>query len=461
MGLSVSGVGSGLDIQNLISQLVQAEAAPREFLLAKRKNAVDIEISALGELKNTASGFASASAALKDSTNFVSYKATSADKTVFTATASEGAVAASYEVEVSALATAVSKKSSNAFSPTLNLQDSGTATLTIELESSSFDISIDAANSTLSDIRDAINNADDNVGVTATVINGVSGSDLVLTANATGNKTLTISESGGTANLTAFVNNIEADAATPGADASIQVDGITATSSTNTFENVIDNVSITAVKANVGETEKLTISTSNSGISAVINDFVKQYNALNTKIKDLTFYNTETRESGALFGDSIVRSLTGSLMRNMFNDISVNTKITNITQLGISMDSSGDLSFDSSKLESELANHADEVISFLTDKGNGFGQRIDTVISSYTSATGIFQSQLDGLDDSLKRIGTETAQLTAYIIGYQERVTKEFTALDTLLGQLSSTSASLESSLKNLPGFVKQSSSNS
>ncbi|PRP60954.1 flagellar hook-associated family protein, partial [Bacillus halotolerans] len=118
MGLSVSGVGSGLDIQNLISQLVQAEAAPREFLLAKRKNAVDIEISALGELKNTASGFASASAALKDSTNFVSYKATSADKTVFTATASEGAVAASYEVEVSALATAVSKKSSNAFSPT-------------------------------------------------------------------------------------------------------------------------------------------------------------------------------------------------------------------------------------------------------------------------------------------------------------------------------------------------------
>ncbi|ODN43758.1 flagellar filament capping protein FliD [Piscirickettsia litoralis] len=459
MGLSVSGVGSGLDIQNLISQLVEAEAAPREFLLAKRKNEVDTEISALGELKSTASGLASATAALKDSTNFVTYNAISADKTIFTTTASTGAVAASYEVEVTALATAVSKKSSNAFDSALDLQSSGTATLTVQLGTASFNVAIDSSESTLSEIRDAINNASDNVGVTATVINGASGSDLVLTSNSTGAKTLTISETGGTANFTAFVNSIEADATTPGVDASINVDGITATSSTNTFSSVIDNVTITAVKTNAGSTEKLTVSTSNSGINTVLNDFVKQYNTLNKKIKDLTFYNADTRESGALFGDGTVRSLTGNLMRNIFNDISVNTKVTNITQLGISMDSAGDLTFDSSKLDTELASNSAEVISFLTDKNNGFGQRIDGAINSYTSATGTFQSQLDGLDDNLKRIDTEAAQLAAYITGYQQRITKEFTALDTLLGQLSNTSASLEQSLKNLPGFVKQSSS--
>src|ERR1044072_9407282 len=168
-GIQASGVGSGLDINSLVSQLVSAENASRSAPILRRETAATVKISALGTLKGALSTFKGALTPLRNLDVFSARKATSADTERFTATASSKAAAGSYDIEVLNLASA-HRLASNPF---LDGGDAaiGYGSLAITVGDDSFDVEIAQDANTLEDIRDAINNSSDNTGVQATLLN--------------------------------------------------------------------------------------------------------------------------------------------------------------------------------------------------------------------------------------------------------------------------------------------------
>src|SRR6185437_16678719 len=176
--------GSVIDVNSLVSQLVAATRAPQDAVIASKTQSVTTQISAVGTLKGALSTFQSALGAIDTPGAFNAQLATSSDPTIFTATASAGAVGGTYSISVSQLAQAqqlVSKGFSGDGSSSI-----GTGTLQVSLGGSSFSVTVDSANESISGIAAAINAAAGNPGVTATVISGTDGAHLVLSSTLTG-----------------------------------------------------------------------------------------------------------------------------------------------------------------------------------------------------------------------------------------------------------------------------------
>ena len=177
------GVGSGLDVDRLVQQLVAAERQPVESRLARSEARVQSQLSSFGTVSGALSALNDSVAALQNNNALSARSATSAEPDVFTATASANAEPGTFNVEVAALARA-DRGASQAFASSDTAI--GTGTLELSLGSSSFSIDIDSSNNQLGQIRDAINAAADNPGVAASVINSDDGSRLILSGAETG-----------------------------------------------------------------------------------------------------------------------------------------------------------------------------------------------------------------------------------------------------------------------------------
>jgi len=178
------GIGSGLDVQSLVSQLVAADRAPLAARLTRQASSIATSLSAMGTLKGAISGFQSALKPLTATSQFQVMAAKSADETVFTASSTTGAVAGSYGVEVRQLAQPEQLISAPVTGGATTVMGSGV--LQVSLGAKSFSVNIVTGKDTLADVRDSINGATDNSGVKATLVYGVGGAQLVLTSSSSG-----------------------------------------------------------------------------------------------------------------------------------------------------------------------------------------------------------------------------------------------------------------------------------
>jgi len=178
---STSAAGAGgsvIDVNSLVSQLVAATRAPKDSIISTRTQTATTQISAVGTLKSALSTFQTSLAALDTPGAFNTLTATSSSPTTLTASAGSSAVAGTYSVSVTQLATAqqlVSKPIAADGSSTV-----GTGTLKVSLGAASFNVALTSANDTVSGLAAAINSATGNPGVTATVITGTDGAHLIL-----------------------------------------------------------------------------------------------------------------------------------------------------------------------------------------------------------------------------------------------------------------------------------------
>src|SRR5579872_7401704 len=192
--------GSVINVSSLVSQLVAATEGPRQSLIANQTQQVTTQISSLGQLKSALSTFQGSLAALDSPSAFQLETANSGAPAIFTATASSGAPAGTYNVAVSALATAQQLLSNPVSGSTI-----GTGTLQVSLGGASFSVTVDSSNDTLSGLAAAINSAPGNPGIAATVLQGASGAYLLLSSSQTGAaNTIQVTETDGGAGLTAF-----------------------------------------------------------------------------------------------------------------------------------------------------------------------------------------------------------------------------------------------------------------
>ncbi|MCP5090817.1 MAG: flagellar filament capping protein FliD, partial [Gammaproteobacteria bacterium] len=315
-----TGIGSGLDIAGIVQSLVAAEGQPVELRIGRNEAKAQSKLSAFGSLKSALSDFRDKLDAMKSADTFLTRKAISANEDVFTAIAGTGALPAQYDLEVVRLAQA-QKLTSGAFTDADAVI--GTGTLSVALGTATADIEITAENNTLSGIRDAINGAIDNPGVSATIVNADSGSYIILTADKTGiANEIKVTQSGGDGGLSALeydpglgLNSLTESIAAQ--DALARIDGLDVASSNNTIEGAIQGVTLDLLAGTQGATEKLTIENDESAARGLVEDFVASYNALVSTLDLLTDYDAETESAAPLLGDATVRSIRDQVRREL------------------------------------------------------------------------------------------------------------------------------------------------
>lgn len=459
--VSSLGVGSGLDLSSLLTNLMQAEQQPL-ILNQQRQASYQAKISAYGSINSKLSALQNAANALKSPLNQEVYTASSSDATVASTTTSIGAASGSYAVHVNNLAKAHTLNST-AFTDSATII--GTGTLRIGVGTSTFDISIDSSNDTLAGIRDAINAASNNTGVNATIITDVSGARLALTSKDTGSThaiSVAVSETGSSdfttaggdaANLDstglsqlayvsgAATNLLQGQAAT---DASLSINGIQINSASNSIESAIAGVTLNLSKA--GDTT-VTVNRDLTSITKLVNTFVSAFNDVQTTTRSLTNYDASTKTGNTLNGESTARSLLTSLTRALQNVPSTVTgSYDTLSDLGISLSKDGTLSVDSTKLQTAINTDFSSVKSVFSGYGQAFSSAVDELTGTYGSVT----TRVNGLNSSIKLLGTQADQINLRLTAVEARYRKQFTALDTLVSQMNTTGNYLAQQLAKL-----------
>ena len=450
--ITASGLASGLDVDGIVTQLVQAESTPVIQRLARREAQVQADVSAIGAVRGALGGLSDALETLTADGVFARRTASSASPGHFTASAGSTAQASDYDIEVLALAQA-QKLASGSFADAQTAV--GTGTLNIDVGGSAFEVSIADGSQSLAEIRDAINNAADNTGARASIINDAGGARLILSAEETGlANTLTVTRSGGDGGLDALVYD-------PGTlenlsqiqeplDASIKVETFSYSSASNTVTGAIDGVTLSLVQADPGTTHRLTVGLDSAAIGSALEDFTGKLNAAVEVIANVTAYNATTGSASALQGDAMMRSLSGQLRDIGFGDLGdTNDRFATLSELGIRFDGSGKLSVDRAALDTALADDFDAVVAAVTGD-NGMRARYDTLLSSYIDPEAALDARTDSLQGALDRIDGDRERLDRRLSAIEARYRAQFASLETLVSQMNQTSSFLAQQLQNI-----------
>jgi flagellar hook-associated protein 2 len=448
-----TGVGSGLDIQSLVTQLVAAEGQPETDRLTAKASSVATDISAVGTLKGALSSFQSTLTPLKSVNSFNALSATVGDDGFFTATAGTAAVTGSYDVEVHQLASA-DKLVSTAFTGGAS-STVGTGTLTLALGTTTFSLQIDTSNNTVAGIRDAINKASNNPGIQATLVYGATGPSLVLSSTRTGAaNTIRVSSGGGDGGLA--VLDFAGGASTnytlkqTAQDAIVMVSGVEVHSPSNTVSGAIDGVDLTLTKADPGNTHTLTVATDQTTILANLQKFVDAYNGMRKSFNTLTAYDASTQVAGPLLGDSMMNSIDDQMRRLTLNQVTgIAGPYTSLASIGITSGTDGTLTLDSTKLQAALAASPSSVAQ-LFGSTSGIANRLDTNLNALLDTGGMLDARNQSLASDQKTINTQKQALSDRLSVIQTRYLTQFNALDSLLSQLKQTSNFLTQQLDSI-----------
>lgn len=471
--LSFTGIGSGLQVSEIVDALVGAERTPFESRLITQERVFTTDISAVGALKSALETVQESIEGLADADKFQQRTSSGSDSFI-SLTSSKDAEVGSYSVKVDALASE-HKLSSAGF----EADDAvGEGTLTFSSGDNSFDISA-SSTSTLADIRDAINDSEDNESMVATIITGDDGQHLVLSSKETGiDNAITItvddtSDGNNTDNVglsrLAFdpaAVDVNGDAApisnltevTAAKDAQITIDGtLVVTSATNTFTDVIDGIDITVKKAHDEDDDvsDISVAENNSNIAAGLNGFIESYNELLTLSNNLG--QSSEDGAGAMAGDSLLRGLMNKMRSELSSSFDMGDESQSLSQLGVRTDRDGVLSLDTEDLNEFIENNVDGVQQFFvgTDSKGGFASSMDELMSFYTDSDGLIQNRIDSRTNQLEDLDDDREVFSRKMDSLESRLLSQFNAMDLLVANLNSTSTYLQGQLDNMPGVVR------
>jgi flagellar hook-associated protein 2 len=442
--ISSTGIGSGLDIDSLVSKLVAAERSSGQTRIDTKKGKLTEQFSAMAQLMGGMSAFQASLNSLVSSNSFKSRNVTLSDDAAFTAKATSSAAAGSYDVQVKQLAKAA-QLGSDAFGSASAAV--GTGTLTIAVGASSFSIEVGAGGNSLANIRDAINKSAKNTGVQASLLTDVEGTHLVLTSMKTGaDRALTVTASGGDGGLKKFENmEVRSEAQ----DAIVFVSGYEIHSGSNTVSNAIEGVTLTLkAPTEEGSTVLLGVERDDAAIQDAAKKFVDSYNSLAGTMKSLSRYDASTEAAGALLGDAMLRNVDSQVRKLISSPVAgVNGNYTTLASLGVTTQADGTLKLDTVRFNAALAANPGAVSDIFTSD-NGVAVKLANFMGSKTSATGELTVRSSNITDTLVDLKDQQDALNARMKVIEQRYYKQFNALDTMLAQMNTTATSLDSWLK-------------
>lgn len=462
----IPGIGSGLDIKNIVKAMVDAEVAPKASQLGRLEKTTEAKFSALGQLQSALGNFQTAMKDLNKMALFDNRTATSSNTAALTATTEKTALPGSYRVEVESLATS-SKVTTQALDKDFKASADGSLTIKLGADDKGAVTVAIKQDATLVEMRDALNEQLKDKGITANIVNNPSTgkSQLVLSSNETGSgKDIIVEGSGGVAELSIDSSNKAenglAGSLAVAANAKFSIDGLQLESASNTIEDAIPDVTFT-LKGTTEANKPLTVTVGqdDKGVKEQLKKFVDSYNdfmKLSNKLTSVTKVGDDKAPVvGGLVGDSTVRNLVNTMRSELGNVADNSGELRVLADLGITTQKDGTLKLDDDKLKSVLETNFDAVGKFFAGE-DGLMSRMDNRISGYTGKDGIIGSRQKSLETTLSGIEDQTAKLKLRSVQVEARLFKQFNAMDALVGQLNSTSQQLLQSLGNLPGMTQR-----
>lgn len=417
MPITATGIGTGLDVESLVAQLVLAEVGPAETRLNSTEATYQAELSAYGMVKSALSSFQTSVNIASAAASYQGKAVTSSLSSAVSVTAANGAGAATYDVEVTALATNQSL-ASGSYTTTTDVVGTGTLSIALGTTTSdggappvysftqqtgttAVDVVIDSSNQTLSGVRDAINAA--GAGVTASIVNDGSGYRMVLTSDATGaENSLNITVTGdgdadntnnaGLSRLAYHADDASARNLTENraaADAAFSVNGLSITSASNVVSTAVDDVSFT-LKEVTTSSVSIAVSENTATAKSAVTGFVDAYNQVIITLNGLTAYDTELQAASTLTGDATVRTLASNI-RNLMNDSVANVAGTfsTLAELGITTKVlDGTLTVDDEALDAVLASDPLDVANVLASIGRPTDSNVKFLSSTSATVSG-------------------------------------------------------------------------
>jgi len=443
MAITSAGIGSGLDINGLVTQLMTLESRPLQVLNQKEAR-LQARISAYGTLRGAMSSFNSTMLELNSPDRFNSIAVSVNSNSVVTATANASATPGSFSIEVQQLAQAQKLVSSAITDIDEQL---GTGTLTIQTGRYSesvftpsadkvpITISIDPANNTLEGVRDAINNGGAGQ-ISASLLNDGTGYRLVITSTRTGESNslkITVNDSGDGNHLDN--NGLSRLAFDPAAsagsgknltetlaarDALMKVDGIeNIHRANNRIDDLIDGVELVLDRTSeAGIVSTVTLTRNSDAVTGAVNSFARSYNDLVTTISKLTAYNAGTGQASILQGDASTLSIE-SRVRNVLN-FSVpggNTAFQSLSAIGLSIQRDGRMSVDQARLQTVVSSDINGITALFATIGRTGNQQVTYLGAGEASVQGSYSVVVDQAATRGRLTGNTTTALTESVNG--------------------------------------------
>jgi flagellar hook-associated protein 2 len=431
--ITSTGIGSGLDINGIIDKLMQVEKKPIDAINQKISD-VQTKISAFGQVKSALSTLQSAAKSLSDPNTLYAVTTSVGSGAGFTATAGAGATTGTYDIGVQRLAQAqrVATSATQTFTP-----GAGTLTITASGQSVQVDFS---GGGTLEDLRNAINDQANSL-VSATIVDNGTAKQLVITGRQSGeDQAFSLMGEGGLADLSFAPNNPTSNPnvtqVQAAQDAQITFNGLTVTRPSNTIDDLIPGVTLTLQSVTGQTTAPLSVQRDNSALEKAMQSFVDAYNAVNNTIYTLTYYDPSTKTAGPLSGDSALRTIQNQL-RNTLNSLTGSGTLRSYTDLGLSFDAKGKLSFDTATFEKALQTQPSAVKQMLvgTDTQPGLATRFDSLLTTNLQTGGLLDASVQGLNSKVALLNSQKERLQSQLDRIQATYQQQFNNMDTIVGQ--------------------------
>lgn len=457
--ISSPGVGSGLDVNSIVTQLVAIERAPISQL-QREASSLQTKLSAFGKLQSNLSAVRDAAAALTRSSTWSQTTGTSSDASAVAVTTDANNLPGNFAVQVTQLASTQSNVSKS-YASTSELVGEGT--LRIELgtwgagnsftakpDTTAVDITVGPPAKTLAEVRDMVNAA--NAGITASVLSDASGARLVFNSAASGAANgfrVSVTDTDGNnvdaSGLSALAYNpavgvVTMAQALAAANAAALVNGVPVSSATNTLTNLVEGMTLT-LNRTTSTAVQITTAADKASIKKQVEDFVTAYNSLNTELASQTKFDAASKSAGALQGDSAAVGLRSLLRTTLRTESTASTVFTRLSDIGFDVQRDGSIKLDAKKLENGLANLPELKKLFATSDSlvpanNGIATLLRTQADQALGIEGSLSTRSDGLRSRITRNEKRQAEMEVRVQQTEARLRAQYTTLDKRMGEL-------------------------
>lgn len=456
--ISSPGIGSGLDVQSIVTQLVALEKAPLKQLQTKASS-FQTKLSTYGTIKSQVSALGDAAAKLSSSSGWNGVTATSSNTAAIGVSVSAGAPATSLTMEVQQLAKAQSTASSAVATGT----GIGSGSMTIELGSwsgSSFtaggatpvSLTINAGEDSLAEIAAKINSAD--AGVSATVLKDSSGERLLVRSKETGEANgfrISVGDDDGNNTDASGLSRLAFDAANPsgmgqtqaGQNALATINGVSINTASNRLSDTLPGMTLQLSQVTTAPVE-IDVSTDLEAVRTKIQTFVDAYNTLNATLVSATRYDAATKTAGPLQGDATATGLQNAL-RGMMRSVTASSPFERLSDIGIEMKTGGALEIKAEKFDAALSNFDGIKALFDTSSASpttgGFGFKVKAFADGLIAADGLMTTKTESIQASIKRNGLDQERVNDRAARAEIRLLAQYNAMDAAVGKLNGLSA--------------------
>jgi flagellar hook-associated protein 2 len=475
--LTSLGIGSGVDLNTMLTQLVALERKPLEQMKSEASK-LQTKVSSFGQIQSLVSRLQDAANKLKGTAGTGVWSqsvAKSANEQVVAAVSGSSAAPGSYGVTVTSLAAAQTASSATPFVDATALMGAGTLTLeigrwdagrtafTAKAGSSATQLTV-TAQDTVATVRDKINAL--GAGVTASLVTDANGTRLALRSASTGAVNgfrITATDDDGNGADAAGLSRIAYDPpggtvgmlfGQAGANAVANINGVAVESATNELSGVVEGLTL-RLRGTSATPVDVDVSPDREAITEAVKGLASAYSELAKYIGEQTKYDANAKVGGPLQGDSAVGNVLARL-RGVINSASgASAAFARLSDIGLELQRDGTLAVDSAKLDKALGDLDGLKKAFtntdaLVTSNEGFARRFATLTTELLAVDGSLTTRSEGLRKLITQNSEKQSRLEDRVERYQARLVQQFTAMDSNLARLNALNSYVTQQLAGL-----------